>query len=370
MEDVHRCHRARAGPGNLRLGYEIGMARRSRSLGPLLLERATMQDVAEAAGVSPKTVSRVINLEHGVSDATVTRVHNAIAELGYRRNDLARNLRKGISLASVGMVLEAFANPIGSGIAQAVDEVAQRNGRELLLTSSGGDLDRERQLVTDLLRRGVEGLLVIGATDDYRYLEPDIRLGTRVVFLHREPIAMEADIVSVDNRLAARRAVEHLAAYGHQRLAFMRSAEASGRTSGRLEGFLDAISSLDLQVDDSLVRAVPPTRESAEAAVRLLLARPDPPTGVVTEDGQICSGVVWAVRRSELPLAVVGIEEFDAAELLGVSVVGYDPHEIGRAGAELLFSRLAGDSRPPQRIDIPTRLVARGSGEVVAALTV
>jgi LacI family transcriptional regulator len=337
-----------------------------RSLGPLLLERATMQDVAAAAGVSPKTVSRVINLEPGVADTTVTRVHNAIAELGYRRNSLALNLRKGVSIASVGMVVENLGNSETGLVAQAVDEVARRNDKELLIASSGRDAGHERQLVTDLLRRGVEGLLIVGTATDYRYLEPDLRLGARVVFLYWGPSELEADVVALDNAACAKRAVEHLAAYGHRQIAYIGSASPLVSAIGRHRGYLEAIEAMDLATHHSLLKAEPTnSAAAAEAATRLLLARPDPPTAMLAEHAGICVGVMRALRDSPAPVSLVGLDDSDMAEVLDITVVKYDPSEVGRAAAELLFARLAGDSRPPQRISVPTRLVVRGSGEVV-----
>lgn len=337
-----------------------------RSVGPVLLERATMQDVAAAAGVSPKTVSRVINLEPGVAAATVTRVHNAIAELGYRRNDLARNLRKGISLSSVGVVIESLANPLYAAAAQAVDEVAQRNGREILLTSSGGDAARERQLVSDLLRHGVDGLLIVPTSDDYVFLEPDIRLGVRVVFMYQGTDSIDADVVSIDNAGASRRAVEHLIDYGHKRIAFIRNQTSFVSAASRYQGYLDAMSAAGLPVDESLVRAVSTRAESAQAAVHRLMAQPSPPSAILSENTSLSIGVLRAMRDAPNPTALVGFDDFEPADLLGLSVVACDPGEVGRVAAELLFARLAGDSRPPQRIDVPTRLLARGSAEVLA----
>jgi len=325
-----------------------------------------MQDVAAAAGVSPKTVSRVINLEPGVADATVTRVHNAIAELGYRRNNVAINLRKGVSIASVGMVVENLGDHENGLVAHAIDEVARRNDKELLIVSSGRDAAHERQLVTDLLRRGVEGLLIVGTATDYRYLEPDIRLGTRVVFLFQRPSELEADVVALDNTTLARRAVEHLAAYGHREIAYVGSASPLASAAGRHRGYLEAMESADLASHQSLLKADPTnSADAAEAATRLLLARADPPSAIIAEHAGVCVGVMRALRDSSAPLALVGLDDSDSAEVLDITVLKYDPSEVGRTAAELLFARLAGDSRPPQSISIPSRLVVRGSGEIV-----
>jgi LacI family transcriptional regulator len=92
----------------------------------------------------------------------------------------------------------------------------------------------------------------------------------------------------------------------------------------------------------------------------------DPPSAILSENSSLSVGAVRAIRESSSRAALVGIDDFELADLLGISVVACDPGEVGRIAAELLFARLAGDSRPPQRIDVATRLLARGSGEVLA----
>lgn len=86
---------------------------------------------------------------------------------------------------------------------------------------------------------------------------------------------------------------------------------------------------------------------------------------MLAEDAETCVGVMRALRDSSARVALVGLQDSDVAEVLDITVLKYDPSEVGRAAAELLFARLAGDSRPPQRITIPMRLVVRGSGEIV-----
>ena len=125
---------------NLR-GVDIALAsHRSDSPSTVrVVRKPTMRDVAEVAGVSLKTVSRVVNMEPGVDDRTAARVEGAIARLAYRRNDVARNLRKGISLAMIGLVIEDLANPFYATVARAVEEVARRHGHAVVMASSGED---------------------------------------------------------------------------------------------------------------------------------------------------------------------------------------------------------------------------------------
>jgi len=95
------------------------------------------------------------------------------------------------------------------------------------------------------------------------------------------------------------------------------------------------------------------------------MASPEPPTAILSENSALCIGVLHATRELSRRPAIVGFDDFELADLLGVSVVACDPSEVGRVAAELLFSRLAGDTRALQRIEIATRLLARGSGEIL-----
>src|SRR5215217_2406704 len=134
--------------------------------------RPTMRHVADMAGVSLKTVSRVINAEAGVTAA--------IAELGFERNDLAASLRHGRSSSTLGLVIEDVANPFYSAIAQAVEAAARDRGFLLITASAREDAERERELTGALLRRRVDALLIVPAGPDHRYLST-----ARTVFLDR-----------------------------------------------------------------------------------------------------------------------------------------------------------------------------------------
>jgi len=120
-----------------------------------------MHDVARIAGVSAKTVSRVVNNEAPVDPLTRARVQQAIADLGFRRNEQARSLRPGQTSALIGLVTGDLGNPFYSAIARGIEDVAHRRGHLLLTTSSDERPDRERQLIDALLQHNIEGLIIV-----------------------------------------------------------------------------------------------------------------------------------------------------------------------------------------------------------------
>ena len=329
-------------------------------------QRPTMKDVARAAGVSLKTVSRVVNGEENVSPATTARVSEAIARLGFERNDLARSLRRGDSSSTLGLVIEDLANPFYAAVAQAVEAAARVRGY-LLLTASGlEDAGREREVVTAMLRRRVDALLVVPAGDDHRYLS-GAGGQVPVVFLDRPPGAFEADTVLHDNRGGARTAVEHLLDHGHTRIACVADSAELYTAGERVAGYRDALEAAGVPVDPALIRTGNRDAAQGEAAVEDVLALEEGvrPTAVFTANNRNTVGALRALAGSD-GVALIGFDDFELADLLGVTIVRSQPAMMGAAATALAFGRLDGDDRPPQHIKVPSRLVSRGTGEIRA----
>lgn len=326
-----------------------------------------MIDVARAANVSLKTVSRVVNDETGVRPATAARVRETIVALGFRRNDMARALRHGQLSRTIGVVIEDVSNPFYSAMSRGVEEVARRQKMLVIAGSSDEDPERERDLLRSLCERRVDGLVIVPAGDDHRYLLPEIQLGTHVVFVDRPPGNIEADLILLDSFRGMYSGVEHLLAYGHRRIGIIADEPAIFTAAERLRGFRAALAAHSIPVDESLVRTGIGNSDAAEDAAAALLDLPDPPTALVTGNNLITIGSLRVLMRSGRQVALVGFDDFELAEMLPipVSVIAYDPVELGREAAELICGRLAGDRSPHHRIVVPTALIARGSGEIL-----
>lgn len=324
-----------------------------------------MVDVANAAGVSLKTVSRVVNAEPGVRPGTIRRVLEASAELRYERNDLAASLRHGVRSYTLGLVIEDVANPFYSSIAQAVEDSARERSTLLITASAREDPTRERELVTALLRRRVDALLVVPTGLDHRYIG-DAGFETKIVFVDRPPGKTKADTVLGENAAGARRAVAHLLSHGHTRIAFVGDDLRLYTARERLAGYRRALAAAGLQLDPELVSVVNGTSHAArEAAAKLLaLPRERRPTAIFSGNNRCTVGVLHALDGKRKRVGLVGFDDFELADLLGVSVVRTDPYRVGQLAAELAFGRIDGDDRKPQRAVVATELVTRGSGEI------
>jgi LacI family transcriptional regulator len=323
-----------------------------------------MRDVARAAGVSLKTVSRVINGEAAVAPPTAARVAEAIAELGFERNDLARSLRRGHSSGTLGLVIEDVANPFYSVVAQAVEDAARERGLLLITASAREDPEREYELATALLRRRVDALLMVPTGADHHYLLR--RNGDDVtVFLDRPPGGIDADTVIADNAGGARAATMHLIERGHSRIALVADDAALYTARERVAGYRAALAAAGIGADPRLMRSGNHDAEAAQATVEALLGLPEGerPTAILAANNRITVGAVRALAGDGDPIALVGFDDFELADVLRVTVVRFEPRLMGLRAAELAFARLDGDERPPRRVTIPTELVMRGSGE-------
>ncbi|MCC5036833.1 LacI family transcriptional regulator [Streptomyces sp. WAC 00631] len=327
--------------------------------------RPTMKDVAARAGVGLKTVSRVVNGEPGVTPDTVQRVQNAIEALGFRRNDSARILRKGRT-ASIGLVLEDLADPFYGPLSRAVEEAARAHGALLIHGSSAEAPERERELVLAFCARRVDGLIVVPASDDHRYLEPEIAAGIATVFVDRPPGLIGADVVLTDSYAGAREGVAHLIAHGHRRIGFIGDLPRIHTARERLRGYRAAMAGAGLPVDEAWVSLGPTDPARVRAAARAMLDGARPVTALFSANNRVTVTAVRELSGRTRPVALVGFDDFELADLLdpGVTVIAQDAAQLGRTAADRLFRRLDGADDPPEVTTLPTRLIPRGSGEL------
>ncbi|MEG3628263.1 LacI family DNA-binding transcriptional regulator [Streptomyces poriticola] len=339
--------------------------RPDRAVGHRYGNRPTMKDVAARAGVGLKTVSRVVNGEPGVTPETEHRVQEAIDALGFRRNDSARVLRKGRT-ASIGLVLEDLADPFYGPLSRAVEEVARAHGALLINGSSAEDPDREQELVLALCARRVDGLVVIPAGDDHRYLEPELKAGVATVFVDRPAGRIDADVVLSDNFGGARDGVAHLIAHGHRRIGFIGDMPRIHTAAERLRGYRAAMEDAGIPVEESWMSLGVTGPERVRRAAEEMLYRPHPVTAVLAGNNRVTVTVIRVLAEHDRRVALVGFDDIELADLLqpGVTVVAQDAAALGRTAAERLFRQLDGSLLTPERIELSTRLIARGSGEL------
>jgi LacI family transcriptional regulator len=273
-----------------------------------------MRHVAALAGVSLRTVSRVINDDPTVAEALRDQVRAAVDRLNYRPNLVASHFRRrdGRSF-TVGLVLHDVANPLLAKTQRAVQEGAREHGCDMLAASGVDTPAREREVVERLLARRVEGLILMPAGEDHSYLQVDQRSGTAIVFLDQPPVFLAADSVLVDNRKGAAMGVRHLMSTGHRQIAYLGYREQTWTNRQRYGGYCDALRSRRLAIRPELVRHGLVTSALAEEATIELLSQARAPTALFTAQASITIGAVRALlsRHENHRTALVGFDDFD-----------------------------------------------------------
>lgn len=325
--------------------------------------RARIQDVADLAGVSMKTVSRVVNGEAGVLPGTRDRVSAAVAELGFVPDSRARSLKRG-GTDTIGILIDAISDPFFAAFVSAVEEQALQHGLSVLFASTGHDGDRERTQLARLTGDRLRGLIVapVAVTSD------ELRaLRSRFPVVCVDRAREDVDSIVVDDFGATLEAIREFTARGHRRIGFIGEQTRYPTVKARLEGYRAALAEAGLPFDESLVVAQGRHRE--ERAVSALLARPDAPTAVFCATSPAAIATIYTLSADRLPMpAVISFGDFEFAEVFtpGITCVDQDPALIGQATFERLLALVDDPGADPEHILVPTRLIHRGSGEMRA----
>jgi LacI family transcriptional regulator len=328
-----------------------------------------MRDVAALAGVSLKTVSRVVNREAGVSEELVARVSRAAEQLDYRPNLTASNLRRADQrTGTIGLLVEDVANEFFASIHRGVEEVARERGVAVIAASLDRDPALERDLVAAFASRRVDGLILAPTASEQGYLTNELRSGWPMVCIDRQPRGVDIDSVVTDNRKAAAAGVAHLIAHGHSRIGFIGGQSTLSTEQARYSGYVDAMASAGAVVRPEWVHHGAQDSDQAQDVALALLQRDEAPTAIFSGQNLITMGTVRALRALGLQhrVALVGFDDFQLADLLdpAITVVAQDARAIGHLAGELLFRRMDDSDLGATTHIVPCSLITRGSGEI------
>lgn len=332
--------------------------------------RVTVHDLARMAGVSAMSVSRVLSGKRPVTEETARRVNAAIDATGFRLNRTARNLRQRRTLTTLAMVVDRLDDPFFGRLIRAAQNVAADNSAILVVASETSGAN-QLNLVTALVDRGVDGILIQPTTTEWEHL---VGNGPEIALLSRTRGLTGFDGVFVDNLEGARLGISHLLHLGHRRIAIvdydpsepLRWREKFVDTrADRLRGVELAFQEGGIEFDPTLIFRAGPTVEDATRATLAAASLADPPTAFFSLNGRMSVGVIRALGPGLDGFGLVGVDDFELADMLnpGVTVVAQDPNSMGLTAAELLFARLAEPTREIHRIEHPMQLVVRGSSQ-------
>ncbi len=298
---------------------------RSPELSRSIPNRATMADVARLADVSLKTASRALTGSVKVRPATSKKVLEAARALRFRPNAIARDLRNRGVANAIGFVIGDITNPFYSVVAAGVSEVAATRGMTLLIAASDDQATQERSTVTSMLERRVLALLVVPVAEDHAYLEGERQLGTPIVAVDRPLSNAAADSVVFDNRVGARDGVLALIDAGHRRIAFVGSPSELHTHGERATGYMDALSLRGIPFEPALLRTGAPSVAAAKEATVQLLDSAYPPTAIFAGNNRAATGVYQGIKSRDSSTAMLGFDDFEFAEALGISVISHSP---------------------------------------------
>jgi LacI family transcriptional regulator len=326
----------------------------------------TLRDVGKRAGVSAMTVSRVINGRHGVDAETQRRVEEAIAELDYVPNRIARGLisRK---TQTIGLIVPDVVNPFFAPVVRGAETAARRAGYRVLLCNSEGDLRLEREYIEDLVAHRVEGLLLAPANDNSRHsIFPLLRGGFPLVLLDRSLPDSECDLVVSDSATGARRLTEHLISVGHRVIAHLTDADDTSTGRERLRGYREALAGAGIPFREDLVFSTTVDQIGGYRATQQVLGHDPMPTAIFTVNNMTVVGAMQALRERGLTvpddMALVCFDDVEHLAVLSpfLTVVDQPAETLGSLGAQLLLERIAGKAGPrSRRIVLQTDLVVR-----------
>lgn len=328
----------------------------------------SIRDVATAAGVSVGTVSNVLNRPEKVAEATVARVRSAIDELGFIRNEAARQLRDGRS-AAIGLVVLDVRNPYFTDVAHGVETAAAAAGLSVTLGNSDGDPARERRYLDLFEQQRVQGVLISPADASLDRLRTLDERGIPVVLVDGVDPTGALDAVTVDDVAGGRMAAEHLLGLGRRRLLVVAGPATLSQVADRLDGVRQALAAhpdASLEVVHLPQLTVPAGREVGRSLVARNAA--DRPDAVFAVNDLLGLGVLQAlvleretVRVPE-DVAVIGYDDIEwaASAVVPLSSVRQPREQLGRTAIEALLGRGAGGERAGA-VRFAPELVARRS---------
>jgi LacI family transcriptional regulator len=329
----------------------------------------SVRDVAALAGVSLGTVSNVLNRPEAVSAATQAKVQAAMAELGFVRNESARQLRAGRS-RTIGYVMLDGSNPFFTDVARGIEEEAEANDLSLYMCNSDNRAERELSYLSRLEQQRVQGILITPSDADAAILDELPRRGTPLVIVDRTREADTHCSVAVDDVLGGELAVDHLVELGHERIAFVGGPTSIGQVRERREGAFKALAKAGLDPD----RLTPvetnglTVAEGRGAGERLAgLPARSRPTAVFCANDLLALGLLQQCvsMRVRVPedLAIVGYDdiEFASAAAVPLTSVRQPRRQLGRTAAALLLRETRDDDHRHEKVLFTPELVVRRS---------
>jgi len=328
-----------------------------------------IKQIALLADVSTATVSHVLNDSRHVSPRLRDRVLRVVRDLNYHPNTLARSLKTRAS-KTVGMIITDILNPFYPAVVRGGEDVLAREGFNLVVGNSDGDVQKEEAYYRTFLAKRVDGLLLVTSATAYppAYLSRHNSEETPIIFINRDYQGIRADCVIADNLQGSYEAVCHLLNAGHRRVGIVTGPPGHIMALQRYLGYERALLAHGLRPDPELVREGQFDLHSGYEQTKSLLTLAERPTALFVCNVPMTTGALQAIFESNVPfpeeLALVSFDDQDWLNVIRprISAVAQPGYQLGAFAAEMLLKRVSGESAdPPCRKVLKTELIVRDS---------
>lgn len=324
-----------------------------------------IKDIAEAAGVSTATVSRVLSGKQNVRPEVKERVLAVVKKLNYTPNRAARSLRSK-KTSSIGLIVADIQNPFFASVCRAVEDVAQQHNYSVILCNSDENPAKEKQYLELMQDENAAGIILAPTARLADHFPEELASNGPLVVIDRKVSCPDVDSVVIDNQEAARLLTAHMLDHGYQRIAGIFGANSvTGRE--RQNGFFTAFRDAGLEPDKSLVVDVPARKDAGHSAMTELLDMTEPPDAVITSSSLLAGGAFLAIRDKEIAVPqTIAFATFDESPWStmtrpAITVIEQPTYTIGQTAGEMLFKRIAEPKRTPRQVVLSCRLIVRQS---------
>ncbi len=332
-----------------------------------MTKKITIKDIAKKADVSVATVSYVLNDNRYVSPELRSRVEEAIEELGYRPNLVARSLRQSRT-KTIGLIVPDNSNPFFAEIAKGVEDAGFDAGYSVILCNSNAMPERELAYLEVLRSKQVDGIIFIATTAEIRHIRPLVEGGIPAITFYRESSDMDVDRFFIDNDEAGYLVASHLIELGHQQIACIQPASPVTPSARRVAGFKRALEQHGLDYDETLMPRGDNLINGGWRAANQLLESGKPFTAVFASNDAMAIGCIRALRDSGIrvpeDVSVAGVDDIMLASVIEptLTTVAQPKYEAGRQAVQMLMDRIQGEYEGgPRQVQLEIKLVVRNS---------
>ena len=332
--------------------------------------KVDIKTVADKAGVSTATISRVLRDYPGVKEKTRKKVLKVITDLNYEVNAVARSLRQKRT-NTIGIIIGNVLSQFYSIIAKSVEDIAQKNGYNMILCNGDDDPQKELKYLKVLKSNRVDGIILTPTGKNADYINQLINTDTKMVLLDRLIDGVECDAVLVDNEIGAYKAVKHLIDKGYRKIAIITGYLDRTTGRGRLNGYLRALNEAGITRDDTLIKVGNFKKRSGIELTRELLESSNKPEAIFVSNIDMTLGTMIIIKELGLKIPddieIVSFDDSEWAMLLDhpITAIAQPAYSLGSTSAEMLIKRINGEqiglNNKPIVITLNTELIIRSS---------